>query len=264
MCQPSAFNVQYEINPWMQGNINHVDILLAWNQWESLKNTIEFCGAQVLLTADPPQNCPDAVFTANAGIALNELFLPSRFTHAERQVEEPFFEHALAAHGMQIVSPPKTFTCEGAGDALFIASHDFLWLGTGFRTTPPAAGIIEHLLNVHVQALELVDPRFYHLDTCFCPLDVGGLLWYPGAFSAASQNFIRAFYADRAIEVLESDALNFACNAISIGEDIILSNISDGLVKELLQKGLRVHQKDMSQFMLAGGACKCLTLELVH
>ena len=38
--------------------------------------------------------------------------------------------------------------------------------------------------------LELVDSRFYHLDTCLCPLSGGELLYFPPAFDRYGQEAI--------------------------------------------------------------------------
>ena len=65
--------------------------------------------------------------------------------------------------------------------------------------------------------LKLVDQRFYHLDTCFCPLEGGFAMYYPPAFDEASRAAIeKRVPAERRIAIGEEDALAFACNAVNI------------------------------------------------
>ena len=74
--------------------------------------------------------------------------------------------------------------------------------------------------------LTLVDPRFYHLDTCFAPLDGGFVMYYPAAFDTASRARIEAFYPpEKRIVVEEEDAVRFACNVVNLDHTLILNRI---------------------------------------
>ncbi len=116
-------------------------------------------------------------------------------------------------------------------------------------------------MNRLVISLELVQDRFYHLDTCFCPLPEGGAIWYPAAFDAYGQRAIREHVADL-IEVVPEEALRFACNAIAFGRDIVLPEDCPTLCADLARRGWRPHPLPMTEFLKAGGACKCLILWL--
>lgn len=268
MCRPTKFNVDYVINPWMTGNIDKVDQSIALQQWESLYQVLKDCGANVILTDEQPDDCPDAVFTANAGLAYKDLFITSKFMHKERQNEEPFFYAQAAKIGFKEVPinkewPNTELKFEGAGDALFSHDHVILWMGYGFRSHYGFHSILHDAFHIHTIALHLKDPRWYHLDTCFCPLDTGEVLWYPEAFDGKSQKLISSIYQGKLIAVSEEDAVRFACNSISIENQIIMPHISDELREYLNNRGYSVMTVDMSQFLRSGGACKCLTLELV-
>ena len=117
------------------------------------------------------------------------------------------------------------------------------------------------MLGIEVLSVMLVDPRFYHLDTCFCPLENGVLIWYPPAFDQYAQQVIEANIPER-IEVSEAEALRFACNAVSIGEHVIIPASCDELAAELQRFSLVPHQVNLSEFLKAGGSAKCLTLRL--
>ena len=140
-----------------------------------------------------------------------------------------------------------------------------LWIGHGFRTDAAAPALVAKVFGCETAALELVDPRFYHLDTCLCPLEGGWLLYYPAAFAPEARDKIRALVpAEKRIEVSEADAAHFACNAVNIGQKVILNHASDELQVRLKGAGFMPIQTALSEFMKSGGAAKCLTLKLVE
>ena len=122
---------------------------------------------------------------------------------------------------------------------------------------------LQKIFGLRAVALKLVDPRFYHLDTCFCPLSGGWLMYYPAAFDIASQEAIRAIApVEKRIEVGEKDALSFACNAVEVAGRVFLNACSDDLRSRLIDAGFTPVVTPLSEFMKAGGAAKCLTLHL--
>jgi len=111
--------------------------------------------------------------------------------------------------------------------------------------------------------LRLVRESFYHLDTCFCPLDNGHLLYYPAAFDPASIESIDHFYPEsKRIAVDEEDARLFACNAVSLGDRVIVHPISAQLRSRLTEVGYEVEEVNLDEFHKSGGSAKCLTLRL--
>ncbi len=261
MCPPNYFGVKYTINPWMEGRIGTVDAKLAREQWDdfyfSLREVAE------VLRIEPQLMLPDMVFTANAGLLKGELFIPSRFRHRERQGEEPLFKDWFRAQGYKIAEWDPAIPFEGAGDALFQPGRDLLWAAHGFRTDPAAHTRIANQWNIEVVSLRLVDPRFYHLDTCFCPLLDGKVFYYPRAFDAASQKTIEKRVPEKnRIAISTEDAVGFACNAVLADNNLFMNVASPKLRERLETLGYAVILKPMSEFLKAGGANKCLTLEL--
>ncbi len=112
-----------------------------------------------------------------------------------------------------------------------------------------------------VISLELVQDHFYHLDTCFCPLPSGGAIWYPAAFDRYGQRAIRE-HVSGLIEVVPEEAMQFACNAIVFDREILMPEGCLGLCRDLSERGWNTYPLPMSEFLKAGGACKCLTLWL--
>ena len=158
---------------------------------------------------------------------------------------------------------PPDVPFEGAGDALFDRYHDLLWVGRGFRSHHAAAVLLARMLGCTTIPLDLVDPTFYHLDTCFCPLSGGHLLYYPAAFAEKSRAAIeRLVREDRRITVEEADAKKFCCNAIEIAGHVFMNGASRELKRRLRGAGFNPVIAPMSEFMKSGGGAKCLTLNL--
>lgn len=261
MCPPEHFEVAYIINPWMEGNIAHGRNPLALQQWTELVQEISKV-AQVA-SISPQAGVPDMVFTANAGLVLENQVVLSHFRHAERQLEEVYFAKWFGEQGFDVIRLPAGMAFEGAGDALLDRRLALLWMGYGHRSEKACASLLSQALDMDVQALKLVSGRFYHLDTCFCPLEGGYLMYYPDAFDALSQAQIAALVPEEyRIPVSKADAFDFACNAVNCSRDIFLNRASVPLINDLQSRGFMVHQTPLTEFMKAGGSAKCLTLKL--
>lgn len=261
MCPPKLYDVNYVINPWMAGNVHASSRTRAAEQWQRLYEAVSRV-AEVRLV-EPQPGSPDMVFTANAGLERNGIVALSSFFHRERQGEEQHFRRWFRDAGYTVIDIPRSTPFEGEGDALFAADGSRLWAGYGFRTAAGSHQVLREAWHVEVTSLHLVDPRFYHLDTCFAPLNDGYVMYYPEAFDPASVEKIEAFYpADKRILVSEADATRFACNAISVGQTLILNEVSRELADQLQSNAFQVTQVQLGEFMKAGGAAKCLVMRL--
>jgi N-dimethylarginine dimethylaminohydrolase len=261
MCPPTLYDVNYVINPWMAGNVHASSRSRAAEQWQHLYEAVSEIAAVELVQPEP--GSPDMVFTANAGLERNGTVAISSFFHPERQGEEPHFRRWFQQAGYTVVDIPRTTPFEGEGDALFSTDGTRLWVGYGPRTAASSHRALREAWGLPVVSLHLVDPRFYHLDTCFAPLQGGYVMYYPEAFDGPSREKIEAFYPlEKRIVVSEADAVCFACNAINIGSTIILNTVSTQLSTQLEQLGFRVIPVELSEFLKAGGAAKCLVMKL--
>jgi N-dimethylarginine dimethylaminohydrolase len=261
MCPPKLYDVNYVINPWMQGNIHASSQARAAEQWQRLYEAVSKIADVELV--EPQPGSPDMVFTANAGLERNGTVVISSFFHPERQDEEPHFRTWFREAGYTILDIPRATPFEGEGDALFSTDGTRLWAGYGPRSLITSHQSLRDAWDIEVTPLHLIDPRFYHLDTCFAPLDGGYAMYFPEAFDRASIERIEAFYLpEKRIVVAAEDALRFACNAINVGRTIILNQISRELSSELESRGFHVVQVALSEFLKAGGAAKCLVMKL--
>ncbi len=267
MCPPTYFGVEYEINPWMQGNVGSVNQARAQQQWDALHTLLQQ-RADVQLVA-PLQGYPDMCFVANAGLVLDQTFVPARFRVAQRAGEVPGYQSWFHANRFQIEAISDPIEFEGEGDALFHPNtltnnnEPILWAGYGVRSNLLAHPELTNIFRVCVYSLRLVDERFYHLDTCFTPLPDGRAFYFAEAFDARSLQLLRdKIPAEKRIEVSTEDALGFCCNAVRIDNTLIMNHASPSLRRQLCEWGYETLITPLDEFLLAGGSAKCLTLIL--
>lgn len=272
LTDPAHFEVTYAINPWMRpyawakDAVGH--LTAARRSFQSFAATLIAAGARLEIMPGVA-GLPDMVFPANAAVVLDRLALLSRFRHPERRGEEQHFEkrfRVLMERGFILDEiahlPPNCFQ-EGAGDCIWDAARGRFWAGYGQRSTRQAAVEISAFFGQKTTALELVSPRFYHLDVCFCPLSGGEIFYYPPAFSAASLAKIREVVApDDLIEATDEDAARFNVNAININDRLVMAKASPDLVARLAERGYRVSQVDLTPFIMSGGGAYCMALRL--
>src|SRR5512145_2728489 len=89
MCPPDLYDVEYVINPWMEGNVHKPSRESAMQQWRGLYELLKKVAEVERIV--PAPGLPDMVFTANAGLAVGTRAILSRFLHRERQGEQEHF-----------------------------------------------------------------------------------------------------------------------------------------------------------------------------
>ena len=257
MCPPTHYGIEYEINPWMSKS-RQADHALANQQWQDLRNILESAGA-VTSEVEPVEGLPDLVFTANAALIYHERAVLAHFKNFQRQGEEPQFRAWLETHGWLVSHPPTSMYFEGAGDALFCGDTLF----AGYRQRSDAGGHqqIGEALDVRVLPLELVDPYYYHLDTCFCPLAPNEAIYFPAAFDDYGRRVL-AEHIPNLHAVEEEEARSFACNAVVVGKTVVTNSGCPKLHELLSSLGYDPIATPLSEFVKAGGSAKCLTLRL--
>ena len=257
MCPPDHYGIEYEINPWMNRSLGAVR-QLAFSQWTALRDTLQSLGVTIELM-EPRPGLPDLVFTANAGLVFHNQFLSARFKHEVRAKESPFFDAWFASYGFEVIHLPEQAYHEGAGDALFCGETLF----AGYRTRSDAQSHhwVGQKLGVRVLPLELVNPRFYHLDTCFCPLAPDEAIYFPDAFDTYGRRVLAA-HVPKLIAVKEDEAHRFGCNAVVVGKTVVHNSRCSGLAKSLIAAGYQSMEVELDEFLKAGGSAKCLTLRL--
>ena len=262
MCPPHYYNVVHHMQNVHMKMSREVMPNKAQKQWVNLYNLLTYnLGAQVVLTP-PAIGMVDMVFSANTALIKGNKAMIANFSAPARKLETEYYKKILDKLDFDTKIP--NFEFEGQGDALFSHQGDELWIGYGYRTLESSHQEVGDFLNVkNINSMMLVDPRFYHIDTCFCPLDDGRVMFYPGAFTQNDVDLITdKFGEDNCITVSEEDADNFACNAISLDNNIVLNKASRELKLKLRMLGYNLYENDMSEFLLSGGSTKCSILHL--
>ncbi|MFE3328923.1 dimethylargininase [Streptomyces sp. NPDC059176] len=255
MCRPTHFEVSYAINPWMDP-AKPVDTELAVTQWERLHDLYVELGHRVDLI-DPLPGLPDMVYAANGATVVDGKVLGARFRDAERAAEGPAYLEWFRANGFATHDP--VHVNEGEGDLLLTGSY--LLAGRGFRSVDAGHAEAQEFLGRPVVGLDLVDPRFYHLDTALGVLDADEIVYYPGAFSEASLAVLRRLFPDAAL-VDEADAEVFGLNLMSDGRNVVLPEAATGVAAVVRERGFRPIGMDLSELLKGGGSVKCCTLEI--
>nr|WP_308165278.1 dimethylargininase [Nocardia noduli] len=256
MCRPDHFGVSYSINPWMDP-ARPVDRSLALSQWEALRVEFERHGHRIEVVPGVP-GLPDMVFAANSGVVIGGRAMSARFTHPERAAEGPAYHEWFARRGFRELVA-ATEVNEGEGDFLRVGRR--ILAATGFRSSPAAHREVERYFGRPVVSLELVDPRFYHLDTALMVLDEDNIAYFPEAFSADSRDILAALYPD-AVLADDADAMVLGLNGVSDGFNVFIAARAHGLGEALRAQGYNPVGIDMSELLKAGGGVKCCTLEL--
>jgi arginine dihydrolase len=271
MTDPRHFGVTYQINPWMRPDRWQADPVAltaaAAKSAADLRAAVEKTGARVEIVP-AVEHLPDLSFPANAAVVLDGRVLVARFRHPERQGEAAIFRSVfldLKARGLvsEVAELPGGVLQEGAGDCIWDADRSLFWAGYGQRSNKRSLSVIENLFKQRVIGLKLASERFYHLDTCFCPLAGGKLLYYPPAFTgealAAIHTHVRP--EDR-IEASGEEANAFCVNAVNVGRQIIMVKAPGSLRARLANLGYHLVEVDLAPFILSGGGAYCMTLRL--
>ncbi|BBX94592.1 N-dimethylarginine dimethylaminohydrolase [Mycolicibacterium boenickei] len=255
MTAPEYFTVEYAINPWMD-TATPVDTTLALAQWDTLRRVYADLGHTVDLVA-PRAGLPDMVYAANGGFLVGDTAVVARFAYPQRAGEADAYAEWMSAAGYR---PVRTeHINEGQGDLLLVGSN--LLAGYGFRTDRRAHDEIAAVTGLDVTSLELVDPRFYHLDTALAVLDESTIAYYPPAFSDDARKRLTELFGT-AIEVGSADAYVLGLNVVSDGRHVVMPAAATGFAAQLRQAGFEPIGVDLSELLKGGGSVKCCTLEL--
>jgi len=254
MCEPKFYEINYVINPWMKiGSVNKKG---AFKQWENLLNIYQKLGIKVEVI-EPKKELPDMVFTADQGIVYKDEVLLSSFCYWQRRKENQVFEKWFEKSSYKIRRLPGDLCFEGNGDCLWFGKK--LLMGFGFRTQQENVDKIKKVWEkIEVLPLQLINPYFYHLDTCLFVLNDQTIFYYPEAFSKTSEQLLKKIVPNL-IKLEKKEAFNFAANSVVTDHQIICQGKNFRFVKEVERLGYKTKEIDISEFNKSGGGIHCLT-----
>jgi len=250
----------------------------AVSEHHTLQSMLEQAGIEVV-SVTPPANCVDGVYTANWGLCRGDKVIVSTLPPT-RTEEMPYARFVLGELlGKTIIEPPADLHFSGQGDAL--PCGDLLFAGTGYRTDAQMHQFIAQELGYKVVSLQTVpeldtagnpvinsatgwpDSYFYDLDLALAILRPDLIAWCPEAFTPESQDKIRALDTLEKIEVTLQEAKEgFACNLISTGETVIMSEHAPQLRSSIEARGLKVRTPHITELVKGGGYIRCTSLTL--
>lgn len=273
MCSPDYFDIVDVKNVHMQGNIGNTDKAAVNAQWSELKkayDTLQVQGALQEVSVIPgAQGCEDMVFCANQTFPWKmengeKVVVMSRMRHESRQREVPHFEEFFAAKGFKPLHFEKAEMFEGMGDVIPHTGKQLLYGGYGHRTTAEAYDELAQMLQTPIVALELINPKFYHLDTCFVPLSADAVMLCKEAFTEEGlgmiSNLFKKVYAIPEKEAEQYFSLNAHAFIANGTKTAILQQGSTVTVDALKQEGYNVVEIETSEFMKSGGSVFCMKM----
>ncbi|MDX2195108.1 MAG: arginine deiminase family protein [Cytophagales bacterium] len=275
MCEPTYFDILDVKNVHMEGNKGNLDKSKAMYQWKILKATFQNTIKQDILTEvaviQGAEGCEDMVFAANQSFPwldanANKMVIMSKMRHPSRQREVPFFKAFYEEMGYKTIELQHTPMFEGMGDLIYHTGKRLLYGGYGHRTVIEAYDELSAILQCPIIALELVDPNFYHLDTCFVSLGTDAVMICKEAFNQSGIDALHKMY-ERVYYIPKEEAIqHFALNAHTLfgqNNDNKVCVIQKGAQytgNVLRREGFQVVEVDTSEFMKSGGSVFCMKM----
>lgn len=270
------FDDGYAINAHMDDKIP-VDLSAAAREHSDIATCLQKAGVLVDTVA-PPQNCQDGVYTANWALIVGNKAVMANLPNI-RQAEEPYAQAELQRRGYQTIKLPAEIHFSGQGDAL--PCGNYLFVGTTYRTSPLAHNLLAKHTGLNVISLQTVpqiDPQgnlvinrvtgwpdsfFYDLDLALAVISPTCIAWCPDAFVPHSQAKIRALTDLDKIEVSLNEAVSgFACNLVSTGSSVVMSDHAPKFKAALQARGLTIYSPQVTELLKGGGFIRCTTLTL--
>ena len=217
MCPPDYYGIEYEINPWMSRQ-RQSDRRAAVRAMDRPASDCSKQPAQRSNCCRRSRACPTWCSPPTRRMIYRNTPCWPAFAIRSGKAKSRTTKLARAPPASKSDTCPSDLHFEGAGDALFCG--DTLFAGYRMRSDARGHQQIGEMLGCRVIPLELVDPYYYHLDTCFCPLAPGEAIYYPPAFDDYGRAALKA-HVPKLIEVSADEAQRFACNAVVVGRTVI-------------------------------------------
>lgn len=267
MVTPNTYRVGEHINPHMHGT---AETTAAEREWEALYQMYTAVGDVAVI--DPldvhdhfpsfrdPSELPDIVFAANQTLTHGERqeVILSNMATGQRKGEEAYFDVFFDERGWTRHTLPDAIQFEGTGDALWHPNRNLLWGGHGIRSDREAYEHVAELFDTTVYTIPLTDERYYHLDTCFMPLDEETVLVAEDAFDEAVQTAIERLW-ETVLWVPASEANDLSCNVHAVTDSLVFMGAGAPKTRRLIQDaGFDVRVATVDEFNKAGGGVFCL------
>jgi N-dimethylarginine dimethylaminohydrolase len=272
-CEPKYFRIVDVKNPYMEKNVGLSNTKEAIKQWNAIKNIYKKWVEEGILDEyselEPVEGLEDMVFTANHGIPWvlkngEKIFVPSNMKYESRKKEIPYAIKFFESKGYRIAKISEGKIFEGNGDLIAHPTKRLVYVGYGQRTSMDSLEEIAQLLETPVIPLKLINPHFYHLDTCFHPLNVKTVMICPEAFDFESFQLIKKIFPKVIRISTEENKTFFALNSVTFHRQFkkvaMIHYGSTNAYRLLLEEAYHVEEVDTSEFIKSGGSIFCMKL----
>lgn len=281
MSSAQYFSNDQQINPYYHDE--SVDVSQAQAEHDEIRRCLEQAGVEVVQVA-APSDSQDGVYTANWALVRGDKAILARLPDA-RKSEEAWARRELEASGLEVIEVPDDWHFSGQGDAL--ACGDYLFCGQGYRSDVRAQAFAADALGYQRIQLQTVPQRdadgtpmmnkvsgwpdgfYYDIDLALSIIrpatkDKKALIAYcPAAFIAESQTILSSLPDIELIEISEHEATKaFACNLVSTGETVVMSDNAPQLQAALESHGLTTLTPHITELVKGGGYIRCTSLTL--
>jgi N-dimethylarginine dimethylaminohydrolase len=268
------FSNDAHINPYY--HVETIDAEKAQAEHDSICQAFEQAGIEVV-KVDPPSASQDGVYVANWALVRGKKAIMSRLPNA-RKAEEPHARQVLENLGFETITVPEDWHFSGQGDSL--PCGQFLLAGNGYRSDARAQAFAANALGLKLVQLHTrpelnadgqptinsvsgwADSFFYDIDLAISVLREDLIAYCPGAFDEESRAKIEALPMKK-IAVSYAEATDgLACNLVSTGETVIMSNRAPELRAEVEKHGLKTVTPLVTELAKGGGYIRCVSLTL--
>lgn len=262
-----------ELNPYSKLNVQP-DALQAAAEHQAIRQAFAKSDIEVVQVS-APLDCPDGIYTANWALCWKGKVVLSSLPN-RRQAEEPYAKHILESMGYKTIAAPFKFS--GQGDAL--PCGDYLFVGSNYRTDSRMHQFLQAEYKCQVIGVETIpeldrqqkpiinpvtgwpDSYFYDLDLALAVITPELIAWCPEAFTPISREKIEQLPLNKITVSLSEAKDGFACNLVSSGETVVMSNKAPKLQQQLENYGLQTITPAISELSKGGGYIRCCSLTL--
>jgi N-dimethylarginine dimethylaminohydrolase len=234
------------------GKINKDEAITQWQQLVEAYNKLQV----TVIVIDQQKGNPDMVFATDEALVFGKNILLSRFWCKERRMESTYYEEWFRKNGYTITYLPNDVYFEGNGDSFLW--DEKLFIGVGFRADKNSCKAVEKLLDLEVIPLEIIDPKFFHLDVGCFPLNNETMFYYPTAFSNKSRKVLKKAVPNL-LELTKEEAYGFCANSIVTDHYVIHQKGNNSFKNKLKELRYTSIEVDAGEFMKSGGGIHCLT-----
>lgn len=149
----------------------------------------------VLESSQKWEGATDEVFATDSGKFFfnGELnFMPANFSNQQRFGEERLVigqaVSTLGAKTQYLSDDEDNLVNVEGGDIRQAPGRKFFFVGYGHRNASLVPDLIEERSKFTVLAIELLQPKYYHLDCCFLPLPNDNAMIYEGDYVMGGDN----------------------------------------------------------------------------